>query len=330
MKSPIFRNLYIFEAHNTEHLLSDLVNDALVEHMENDSMKHARLPASNELAAIGWGTVFSDSEGDYFTADDGGAIHMVFQRSERMLPGHVVREALQDRIRHIEERDLRKVYARERASLKEDVIAALLPQAFIRTKLTRLMIFPKYLVIETASPTQAETVASFLRDMTGSLPIRPWVPSNLNPTNVLTDWIKNQDADAMAPLSIPSTGKFKLKDQDSGGSVTINMEDISDEGFPELLAAGRVVERASLMCPRSDYRFELQDNMAIRSFDFDDYETDLSDQTGDMDEIEDAEERKLVLGRAARFLAAENVKMLIADLTEAMGGAGESDPEDLL
>lgn len=58
------------------------------------------------------------------------------KKEEKVVPGSVVNEMLQERISEIEEREARKLPAKERNRLKDELIFELLPRAFSFSKKT--------------------------------------------------------------------------------------------------------------------------------------------------------------------------------------------------
>ncbi|MCQ8210852.1 recombination-associated protein RdgC, partial [Cutibacterium acnes subsp. acnes] len=54
------------------------------------------------------------------------------RKEERILPGSVVRDALKENVDEIEAQQMRKVYKKERDQIKDEIIQAFLPRAFIR------------------------------------------------------------------------------------------------------------------------------------------------------------------------------------------------------
>ncbi|MGX9080273.1 recombination-associated protein RdgC, partial [Klebsiella pneumoniae] len=65
------------------------------------------------------------------------------QKEERMLPGHVVRDALKEKVDEIENTQMRKVYKKERDQIKDEIVQTFLPRAFIRKSGTFAAIAPK-------------------------------------------------------------------------------------------------------------------------------------------------------------------------------------------
>ncbi|WP_185076760.1 recombination-associated protein RdgC, partial [Pseudomonas frederiksbergensis] len=75
------------------------------------------------------------------------------------------------------------------------IIQAFLPRAFIRRSSTFADIAPKQglILVNSASPKRAEDLLSTLREVIGSLPVRP-LTEKMAPTATMTAWVKTQKA----------------------------------------------------------------------------------------------------------------------------------------
>ena len=110
---------------------------------------------------------------------------------ERRIDSGGIKLAVQRRVAQIEQSQLRKVYKKERDQLKDEVIQASLPTALLREKTTYALIVPgaDLIFVNAASPRKAELVLSLLREVLGSLPVRP-VSAKLRPAASFTEWVK--------------------------------------------------------------------------------------------------------------------------------------------
>ncbi|MGK9537065.1 recombination-associated protein RdgC, partial [Salmonella enterica subsp. enterica] len=77
--------------------------------------------------------------------------------------------------------------------IKDEIIQAFLPRAFIRRSSTFAAIAPKQglILVNSASPKRAEDLLSTLREVIGTLPVRPLTVKTA-PTAVMTDWVTTQ------------------------------------------------------------------------------------------------------------------------------------------
>jgi recombination associated protein RdgC len=85
---------------------------------------------------------------------------------------------------------MRKVYKKERDQIKDEIIQAFLPRAFIRRSSTFAAIAPKQglILVNSASPKRAEDLLSTLREVIGTLPVRP-LTVKMSPTATMTEWV---------------------------------------------------------------------------------------------------------------------------------------------
>ena len=61
-----------------------------------------------------------------------GFLLIATRKEERILPGSVVKDAVKEKVDEIEAEQMRKVYKKERDQIKDEIIQAFLPRAFIR------------------------------------------------------------------------------------------------------------------------------------------------------------------------------------------------------
>lgn len=119
-----------------------------------------------------------------------GFVMLCLQIEEKILPATVVRQELANKVREIEQREDRKVRAKERLTLKDEVTFSLLPRAF--SKFSKV-----YAYIDTRtgqlvlSTTSDKKTTEFLATLTKSLgeEIYALEPEKLSP--IITQWLKN-------------------------------------------------------------------------------------------------------------------------------------------
>ena len=119
-----------------------------------------------------------------------GYIMVALKRQEKILPGGVVREALEEKIQHIIEQEGRRVSRKERDGLKDELIFELLPKAFVKNAVdfAYIAVQEQLIVVNTGSASRAEELLSALREALGSLPCVP-VTAKSPATGTLTRWL---------------------------------------------------------------------------------------------------------------------------------------------
>lgn len=119
-----------------------------------------------------------------------GYIMVSLKKQEKILPGGVIREALEEKVQLISEQEGRRVSRKERDSLKDELIFELLPKAFVKnaTDFAYIATAQNYIVVNAGSAGRAEDVLTALREALGTLPCVPVKPKTPT-TQVLTRWL---------------------------------------------------------------------------------------------------------------------------------------------
>ncbi len=146
---------------------------------------------SQETSRSGWVPPLG-RHGSEFVHATNGYLMICSKRQDKLLPAAVVNEALEEKLVQIEEREARKLPAKQRRSLKDEVVFSLLPKAFVRSSLQYAYISPRdnLLVVNAASAKRAEELIDDLRSALGSLSVIP-LASNSQPIDVMTRWVNS-------------------------------------------------------------------------------------------------------------------------------------------
>lgn len=178
--------------------------DISIEELESQLAEQVFVPCSSyEKTRMGWTSPLGsdapideeDGVAPMLTHVVGGYIMLCAQKQDRLLPAAVVREATEEKVAEIEQRQARKIYRKEKRQIQDDVFATLLPRAFTRSQQTFAYISPeeKLLVVNAASAPKAEEFLNLLRDSLGTFPVA--LPeSKRAPSDVMTRWLKEQKA----------------------------------------------------------------------------------------------------------------------------------------
>jgi len=154
--------------------------------------RHSFVPCgSQDTTRSGWVPPLG-RHGSEFVHAASGYLMICCKRQDKLLPAAVVNEALEEKLVQFEEREARKMPAKERRSLKDEVVFSLLPKAFARSSLQFAYIAPKdnLLVVNAASIKRAEEMIDKLRAALGSLSLIP-LASNSAPLDVMTRWVNS-------------------------------------------------------------------------------------------------------------------------------------------
>lgn len=311
MALKLFSNILAYRVTNAFDLHKDLaaINQAL-------ASKPARLPGKMELNAVGFSLPVGE-EGAFIERI--GPMEYVFAYSlaERMIPGKIVRQEVAARVKKIEKEQERKVYAREKQQIKDEVLNKMLPQAFIDRKVTYGMVLGPYILIDTSSAKRGEDVLCTLRSCLGSLGVRP-VSVKTTPIDAFTRWFTTGETDGPFYL----TGDFKANNR-SDESDFVNGKGTSPEheGLSDLVREyDRRVTVLGLGWGTSTGEtatFTVNEMIGIKGIKWPESLAEMAaDQVG---EEEDEEARRVTLLRTTLILLGAELKQLLADLLPALG-----------
>lgn len=239
--------------------------------------KSHREPASQELATYGFIAPFKGALIETALAPSGEYLLIAAKKTERILPGNVIRDELKKKVDEIEFEQQRKIYKKERDQMKDEIIQAFLPRAFLRHKVTYALIMPAagLILVDTASPKAAEDLLSTLREVTGTLPVRP-LTTKIAPAATMTDWVKAQKAaDDFFVLD-----ECEMRDtHEDGGTVKVKRQDLTADEIEMHIATGKIVTKLSLAW-KDKFSFILDDKLIIKRLRFEDLLQDQAEQDG--------------------------------------------------
>lgn len=295
-----FKNLSLYRLTQDVPAFAD--PDALMAALET---KLHRVPASQELSTYGFVAPFRGE----IIEQAGGFMLLAAKKTERILPGSVIRDELKAKVEQIETDQCRKVYKKERDQLKDELIQALLPQAFKRSKVTFAMIMPKQglIVVDSSSARNAEDLLSTLREVIGSLPVRP-VTVKIAPIATMTDWVKVQKAaDGFYVLD-----ECQLSDtHEDGGTVACKRQDLTSDEIALHLSTGKQTTKLSIAW-QDKLSFLLDDSLIIKRLKF----ADLLQDQAEADGGDDAHGQAM----ASLIIMGGTLAEFIPSLLEAFGG----------
>lgn len=248
-----FKNIHLFQLVEPWQLSAQELEEKLLEHQ-------ARPCGSIELATFGWCSPF-DKVGSTLVHGSNGCLLVAACKEERILPGSVIRDAVQERIAAIEAEQGRTVYRKEKLQLRDEVTFELMPRAFVKRKLTFAYIDPKLglLVVDSASRNKAEELSVLLRQSLGSLKLAP-ITTKTNPGLMMTSWLLNE--------KLPSY--FNLEDscamldpQTGEGLIKCQRHDLTEKEIQAHLQAGKQVTQLALTW-QDKMSFVLHDDLSIK------------------------------------------------------------------
>ncbi|ESE42951.1 recombination-associated protein RdgC [Shewanella decolorationis] len=234
-------------------------------------------------------------------------------KEEKILPGQVIKESLEEKVAQIEDEENRKLAKKEKDALKDEIITSLLPRAFSRRSQTRALILPELemILVDSSSATKAEELLALLRKALGSLPVIPLsfkapVESNL------TQWLK----DGSAPLPFEMQDEAELKSAaDDGGIVRFKQQDLKEDEVLAHLETGKEVHKLALHFGQS-IALLLQSDASVKRLKFSEEFRAGNDELGNEDPMARLDADFALMG-------SELVALMHA-LVSALGGLEET------
>lgn len=148
----------------------------------------ASLPSST-----GWVAPIENSENQLVYGSK-RFLMLCLQFEDKILPASVVRQAVDEKVLEIQQKESRKINAKEKQSIKDEITQTLLPKAF--TKKSRVYAYidleKKWLVINTNSEKKAERFVAFLKRAITHTEIKSLTVKK--PAAVMTEWLKRGGA----------------------------------------------------------------------------------------------------------------------------------------
>ena len=279
------------------------------------SEKLAREPGDDELSTYGFSSPLPRVEGvqsKILAHPVGTGILICAEKWLRKFSSKSVNEAVDKQVREIETNQERKVYGKERSQLKELVIAGMLPRLIPECKHTTALIIPELnlILVDSSTPSVAEDLLSTLRQVLGSLPVRP-VRTLQSPAEGMTAWLKNGEAPEGFTI-LDSADLAGVKDGKKVGKVRLTDMDLTSEEVQLHLSTGRRASKLALAWS-DKLSFKLTDRLVIEGIKFDDVLHDNAAQAaGDGDVLQYFD--------ASMTIMTHTLGTLTTALTSAFGG----------
>lgn len=208
-------------------------------------------------------------------------IYLFCMRKEvKQIPASAVKEAVDQKVKAIEQAEGRKVFGKERTAIKDDVLSLMRPRALTKSEHVYGYIDSKHqILVVGASPGTADDFVQLLIDTLGTLGAVKLMGEE-SPSLVLNRWCRGMHA-----LNIQLTGDFKMEDPNDERSSTIR----NDAAYiTDLLEDGYWCSMASIDY-QSDFTAKLDKQLHLSSIKFnhealagDDIDCDLTRFNADL------------------------------------------------
>ncbi|PPU28670.1 recombination-associated protein RdgC [Xanthomonas arboricola] len=260
-----------------------------------------------EMASRGFVSPFGREETEQLSHRIGDFLWLAVGGQDKMLPGAVINDALEQKCADIEKKEGRRPGGKARKRLKDDIIHELLPKAFVRNSRTDVILDLEHgvAIVDTSSRKVGESVVSEIRAMLGSFPALP-LNAEVAPRAVLTGWIAGEPL----PASLSIGEEAELRDPIEGGAIVkCQHQELRGDEIDKHLEAGKQVTKLALVLD-DNQSFVLGEDLVVRKF-------KLLD--GAMDQLEAAEGDGARAELDARFaLQSAEMRRLFLVLEQAL------------
>ncbi|GAB2798868.1 recombination-associated protein RdgC [Halomonas shantousis] len=234
-----------------------------------------------ESRRMGWAPP-AGRHGEQLVHEINGQRLLTALRQERLLPGSVVKDEVEERAAEKESTLGRPLYRAEKQTLKEQVYEEFLPRAFTRTQ--RLDVWwdttRNLIAINAASRKRAEDVLDLLRQTLGSLKVTPLATRAL-PSRTMTEWLRDPGK-RPARMEVGNQAVFTAPAGDEG-AITAKQVDMDGGEVLACLDAGRQAARMALTVDEQ-VSLILHDDLTLKSLHFSDALLDEASQANDGDD----------------------------------------------
>lgn len=215
-------------------------------------------------ATLGWVPPVPE-ESEQLVREINGCQMICLQLEEKILPAIVIRQALEQRVNEIAATESRKVYAKEKQSLKDDIQLSLLPRAF--SKLTRIYGYldlkNRWLMVGTHNAKKLEQFLTLFQK-TVELEAKPLTVKPLSP--LLTQWLLKQNY----PHHLAVEKAALLQDpRQKNRTVRCQQQDLFAQGIQAFIQEGCVVKQVALSW-QDRVQFVIADDFTISGLKFED------------------------------------------------------------
>ena len=289
-----FRNLTMFRFSHATALDTVVSSGDLGAHLES---KRLRPCGPLEQSTRGFVSPFGLAH-DVLTHAVGEFVLVAIGAEDRMLPAAVVNAELALRLQKIRDEQDRRVGAKERKRMKDEILTDFLPRAFVKPSrmLAYLDLKNGWLVVDTSSRKSAEEALSQLREAVGSFPATPMAPEE-SPRTLMTDWVVS----GQLPAGFALADDCELRDPADGGAIVrCRRQDLETDEVREHLKSGKQVYQLGLVFD-DRISFVLGEDLVVRKLRF-------LDQV--LDDLQDADDAAADLDSRFALMTLELARLL--------------------
>jgi recombination associated protein RdgC len=267
-----FKNILLYRFTSAVEIFPEKLNKQLSEQEfkpcgKQDTHRYGWVPPMTGL-----------SEELYHSAN--GCMMICARREEKVLPAAVIKEKLDEKIDLLEMTEDRRIYSKEKQTIKDDIIFDCLPQAFTKSQRTYAYIDPQqgWLIIDSSSTSKAEELIKLLRQSLGTLPVIP-VQTTESPSVIMSSWLQGENL----PNNVELGSECELQEPSEEGSILrCKRQDLYAPEIEQHLNTGKRVVKLAI-----DWNESLQclitDNMEVKRLKFAEKIIEEADDSSDGD-----------------------------------------------
>ncbi len=250
-----FKNLHVYRFPEHFSLTADELEEKLSE-------KRFQSCARQADKTLGWVSPIHRHK-QYLVHAAGGCVLFCMRKEQKMIPASTVKEALEEKVLELEQELGRKVYRKEKQTIKEDLVSAMLPNAFARS--THISAYfdnlRKLLVINASSPAQVDEFYQLLTETIGSFGAMQLMPEE-NPADIMSRWLNTE-----MPQGWTLSGDYQLKDHQEEKTASFKDYDASNPYVASLLEDGYSIKRLGIVF-KERLTASIQDNLQVKGIKF--------------------------------------------------------------
>lgn len=281
-----------------------------------DGARFAPCGATQEKS-LGWSEPRGETHGPLLESIGGHWI-MRLMIETKAVPGSVVQRKVQEQLDVIEASTGRKPGKKERKTLREDALFALLPQAFARQSGVWVWIDreARLLLTDAGSQAKADDVTTSLANSLPGLSLT-LLQTTVSPQAAMTEWLSVKSADEL-PSGLSVERECELKSTDEQKSVVrFTRHHLANDEVRKHIAEGKLPTKLALSW-EGRVGFVLTESMQLKKISF--LEGVFDDNSSENDDAFDADVA----------LSTGELRKLVVDLIAALGDEQTSEMAQVL
>jgi recombination associated protein RdgC len=225
--------------------------------LEADLAAYAHAEIGNtEAMRQGW----TKPRGDTYVHSVHGYQLIELTTDRRLLPSSVVNQVAKARAAELEEQQGFAPGKKAMKELKERVYDELLPRAFVKRDVTRVLITSEWLIVDAASPAKADDVIKMLFKAADRFPVES-LRVQRSPVGVMTGWLEHDEAPAQFTIDMDATMRAS---GESKAQVTYKRHTLEPDAMRQHIAAGKQCVKLAMTWD-SKISFVLTESLDIKS-----------------------------------------------------------------